>query len=89
MINADKIQNIVADTVLSPQDKSALLTIFANMSGKDEEELFGLLSSDPTWLQKFVDNYRAKQTALDAGDAHLWEQIIQDEEKQLAEVEAD
>lgn len=89
MTNTEKVQKIIADATLSPQDKSALLNLFAKISGKDEEELFGLLSSDPSWLQRFVDNYKNKQTALDAGDGNVWEKIIQDEEAQLAELDKD
>ena len=84
-----KIHKIVADTALSSQEKSALLNIFAQISSKDEEELFGLLVSDPSWLQKFVNNYQTKQAAMNGRDINAWEQIIQDEEKQLAQLGAD
>ncbi|MBI3274318.1 MAG: hypothetical protein HYZ69_04200 [Candidatus Colwellbacteria bacterium] len=84
----EKIQNLVINSAFSSEEKAVLLNLFAQISGNDAEELFALLSSDPAWLQKIIDNYRAKQRAMDAGDSNLWEKIMQDEEAQLTELEA-
>lgn len=78
-----KISKYVSGLDLSPPDTDMLLDALSHIPSEHQDALHELVTSDPGFLNKLVDNYTSKQAAIAADSPEMWEKILQEEEQTL------
>ena len=84
--NFEKIKNLIAESNLELSDQIMLTELFSKTEDNKLEEVVELFSSNPSWIEKINENYKAKHEAMTTGDSELWKKIVEEEEKQLENV---
>jgi hypothetical protein len=89
MNNLQKIKDLILKSSISTLDQTSLIELFSRANDSDLENVADLFSKNPTWIEKISENYKAKQATFATGNSELWKKIIETEEKQLEEIEAE
>ena len=83
------LQNIAVmlkESGLPPDDRDEFLDVLRRADTEYLQSLVTLFRSDPGWVKRIYNNYRAKKAALDTHDAAAWKRIIKKEEEILREM---
>lgn len=86
--NLQKFKELLKKSDLSQSEQDELLILFARAADEELEPMLKLLSEQPKWLKKISDNYKIKQAAITAKNPASWQKVIQDEERELQELES-
>lgn len=85
--NFQKIKELLQNSILSKEDQDDLVVLFSLSEDSKLEPVVKLFSENKNWIKKISDNYKTKKEAIVNKNPDLWQKIIEDEEKQLNELE--
>lgn len=82
----EKIKELILKSDLSLPEQDDLINLFADSENQDLGPILKLFAEDPLWINKINENYKTKRAAMVAGNAVLWQKIIEEEKSQLNEI---
>ncbi len=87
--NFQKLKLILTESNLSEEEQNNLLVFLSLATDEELETTVKLFMEDPTLIEKINRNYKEKQKIIKANDSEKWQKIIEEEEKDLKEIEAE
>ncbi len=87
--NFQKLKLILTESNLSEEEQNNLLVFLSLATDEELETTVKLFMEDPTLIEKINRNYKEKQKIIKANDSEKWQKIIEEEEKNLKEIEAE
>ncbi len=87
--NFQKLKLILTESNLSEEEQNNLLVFLSLATDEEMETTVKLFMEDPTLIEKINRNYKEKQEAVKTKDSEKWQKIIEEEEKNLKEIEAE
>lgn len=85
--NFQKIIKFLRNSNISQEDQDDLIVLFSLCEDFKLDPVIKLFSEDQNWIKKISENYKAKKSAIADQDIELWQKIIQNEEKELNQLE--
>ncbi len=85
--NIEKLKVLIDNSTLDSSDQEDLIELFTKANDSELDSVVDLFSSDSAWIEKVNANYKAKKAIMKVGDFEIWKKIIEEEEKQLEDVE--
>lgn len=82
-----KLLEAIGNSNLNPSQQREMNVMVMTMTEEDTREFYDLVSEDAKWVDKIYENYKAKKDALQSGDAGLWREIVEQEGKDLADMQ--
>ncbi len=87
--NFQKLKLILTESNLLQEEQNNLLVFLSLATDEELETTVKLFMEDPTLIEKINRNYKEKQKIIKANDSEKWQKIIEEEEKDLKEIEAE
>ncbi len=87
--NFQKLKLILTESNLLQEEQNNLLVFLSLATDEELETTVKLFMEDPTLIEKINRNYKEKQEAVKTKDSEKWQKIIEEEEKNLKEIEAE
>lgn len=85
--NFQKLKLILTESNLLQEEQNNLLVFFSLATDEELETTIKLFMEDPTLIEKINRNYKEKQEAVKTKDSEKWQKIIEEEEKDLQEMQ--
>lgn len=77
------IKNLIVSSNLSEEEQKELLVILSQISDKDLKSFLDLFKENKDWIRKIYDNYKIKRKAFVNKDKNLWNEILDQEKREL------
>ncbi len=87
--NFQKLKLILTESNLLQEEQNNLLVFLSLATDEELETTVKLFMEDPTLIEKINRNYKEKQETAKTKDSEKWQKIIEEEEKNLKEIEAE
>jgi len=68
---------------LSEQDRTNFLSILLFVPDNDLTDIEQEIEKNPDLVKEILENYKNKKQALDSGDKEQWNQVVEEEKKEL------
>lgn len=87
MSNFEIIKDCISKSSVPFGDQIDLLDLFSKAEDAELSPVAELFTQDGMWVARIHKNYKDKKVAIETKDMELWRRIIEDEKKELAEIE--
>ena len=87
MDNFQKVKDLISASSLPFSDQIDLIDLFSKGNDSELELIVELFTENQIWIEKISHNYKWKLKALKTKDAEVWKKIVEEEKKELEEIE--
>lgn len=78
-----KIIDILNNLNLSERDRQDFLSILLFVPDNDYEAMVDEIEKNPNLIKEVLENYKVKKESLTSQDKDKWQQVIEQEKKEL------
>lgn len=84
--NLYKLEIIVRNSTLGEAERGELIKLFSRANDQELVNFVNLATENREWINFFYDNHKIKQGFLYGKSAFTWQELINEERKQLEEL---
>jgi hypothetical protein len=77
------LQQLINQSGLEGDEKKDFLDFLSNGSEDQIQELTQILLEDPSLVEKFYSNYKAKEIVFSSNNKELWQAVLEGEKREL------
>jgi hypothetical protein len=84
--NYERIKASITASTIADTEKKIMIDIFAEVADENLGDIAGLFEKDVKWVDRVNESRKKKIKAAATGDESLWNEILEQEKKYLADL---